>query len=710
MLANKTIEKDDTMIEQKALAHLRAMTNNPQAQFHEDQLEAIVELAQNNRQMLVVQKTGWGKSAVYFIATKLLIEQNKGPSIIISPLIALMRNQIQSAARLGLRVLTVNSSLSPQERAANEAKIINRQVDAIIIAPEQLANDYFVQNVLSNILSSVSLFVVDEAHCISDWGHDFRPDYRRIVRILKAMPKNLPVLATTATANNRVVDDIQSQLGEHILISRGELTREALHLQSLPLMPKAQRLAWLVLALNHIEGTGIIYAKTVRDCELVADWLVSNNINAKAYSGASDSDDRIGLENALLDNQVKALVATSALGMGFDKPDISFVIHFQAPGNIVEYYQQVGRAGRGIDDAYGILMQGEEDERIQNYFIHRAFPTQAEVDDLLRAIANEEGLKKSEIEKHTNLSAGNIEKALKFLSAEDPSPIYKDKSIYYRTALDYQLPAEQIERLSTIKTGEWEQLQAYTEDSQCLMRFLAQALDDPLAQDCGKCANCDPSSTLNFEIPQQLLINAGEYLKYRYVKIKPRKLFGSSGALAKEAFPIYQLPYKNEQLQAEEGLALSRWRDGVWGDLVAEGKAADHFSDELIAPMVKMIQSMAMAQQPKWLTYVPSPRHPILVKNFAHKLAGALGIRCSDTVTVAQEKAPQKNMENSFRRSENLDGAFAVDPANVYTDPVFLLDDAVDSSWTFTVVTALLKRAHAGKVYPIALTSTSNQG
>ncbi len=698
------------MIEQQALAHLRSMTNDPATQFHNGQLEAIVELAQNNRQLLVVQKTGWGKSAVYFIATKLLVDQGRGPSIIISPLIALMRNQIKSAARLGVRVVTVNSSLSKQERAANEAKIAARKVDAIIIAPEQLANDYFVQNVLSNILSSVSLFVVDEAHCISDWGHDFRPDYRRIVRILRAMPKNLPVLATTATANNRVVNDIQSQLGEHILISRGELTREALHLQNLPLMPKAQRLAWLVMALNHIEGTGIVYAKTVRDCELVADWLIANNINARAYSGDSDSDDRIMLENALLDNHVKALVATSALGMGFDKPDISFVIHFQSPGNVVEYYQQVGRAGRGIDDAYGILMQGEEDERIQDYFINRAFPTQAEVDDLLQAIASEEGLKKSEMEKHTNLSKGNIDKAIKFLSAEDPSPIFKDGSTFYRTAIDYHLPSARIERLSAIKTGEWEQLQAYSAHLQCLMRFLAQALDDPLAENCGKCANCDPVSKVAIEAPRELILQAAEFLKYRYVKIKPRKVFGGSGDLVREAFPIYQLPYKNPQWQAEEGLALSRWKDGVWGDLVAAGKAADQFSDELIAPMVQMIQSMPVDQQPRWLTYVPSPRHPTLVKNFAHKLANALGIHCSDAITVDQEKAPQKMMENSYRRSENLDGAFAVEEAQVYVDPVFLLDDAVDSGWTFTVAAALLKRTNSGKVYPIALTSTSKQG
>lgn len=701
---------DASKIEQQALKYLKEMTGAPSATFHDGQLEAIIELVGNNRQMLVVQKTGWGKSAVYFIATKIMRDQGKGPSIIISPLIALMRNQVESASRLGLLVSTVNSSLNDYEREENERRITTGQADAIIIAPEQLANDNFVQNTLSEVLSKISLFVVDEAHCISDWGHDFRPDYRRIVRILNAMPKNLPVLATTATANDRVVSDIQNQLGEGIMISRGGLTREALRLQNVPLMPKPQRLVWLLEAVRKIQGTGIIYCKTIRDCELVADWLQRHSINAYAYSGDSNVTDRIHFEKALINNEVKALVSTSALGMGFDKPDLSFVIHFQAPGNVVEYYQQVGRAGRGIDNAYGIMMQGEEDERIQSFFIERAFPKQEEVDGLLEAIAVNEGLKASEIERHTNLSAGNISKVLKFLSTEEPSPIFKDQSTYYRTAIDYRLPEERIVRLNAIKTGEWEQLQNYSNHTGCLMQFLAQALDDPLAEDCGKCANCDPTSVLNIDVINEDSESALDFLKYRYVKIKPRKTFAKSGALAEGAFLIYKLPYKNLNLIHEEGLALSRWKDGVWGNLVADGKKNDHFSDELIGPMVQMIQSLPTSEQPRWLTYVPSPRHPNLVRNFAYKIAAALNIHCSDTVTIANLKPPQKTMENSFRRSENLDGAFTVTRSLVYSDPVLLLDDAVDSGWTFTIVSALLRQRHSGKVYPIALTSTSNQG
>lgn len=698
-------------MQKMAIQFLRQMTNNPSAEFHDGQFESIYELVANTRKMLVVQKTGWGKSAVYFISTKLLREAGKGPTIIISPLIALMRNQIFSAAKLGLNVVTINSSLTQDQRRASEQEIISQKADAILISPEQLANDRFVDNVLSRVLSNIGLFVVDEAHCISDWGHDFRPDYQRIVRIIQAMPKNLPVLATTATANNRVVSDIQQQLGKDMVTVRGALMRESLHLQCIPQMFQGERLAWLASTLPQLKNTGIVYAKTTRDCELVADWLKKNGINAKAYHGQTDNDEREQLEHDLLNNRLKVLVATSALGMGFDKPDIGFVIHYQAPGNVIEYYQQVGRAGRGISNAHGILMMGAEDEKIQSYFIEGAFPNEEQVTQLLTALDDaENGLKKAEVEKHTNLSSSSIEKVLKFLSVEEPSPILKDGSTYYRTSTDYQLPHERIARLSSIKQGEWAQLLDYHSSTDCLMKFLASALDDDFAENCGKCANCCPSERLSTTLAKEVVLAADEFVKLRYVTIKPRKRFGSSGDMASSAFPTYKFNFQEPALLAEPGLALSRWKDGVWGHIVAQGKKDNAFSDELIAPMVKMINSMPFEQQPRWLTYVPSLRHPTLVKDFAHKLAKALNIHCSDAVEMIEKRPEQKHMENSFRRSENLDGAFKINMDQVYSDPVLLFDDAIDSGWSLTVIAALLRRASSGKVYPITLTSTSNQG
>ena len=683
------------------------MTNNQSAVFHSDQWESINELVEKQNQLLVVQRTGWGKSAVYFIATKLRRMQGFGPSIIISPLLSLIRNQIDSAAKLGLNVVSYNSSMTRDERAAAEQEIVEQRVDAVIITPEQLGNDYFNENVLSQIISNIGLFVVDEAHCISDWGHDFRPDYQRIVRVLQNMPSNIPVLATTATANNRVVEDVEGQLGDRLSIIRGPLTRSALQLQNLFLSTKAERLAWLAENINSLDGTGIIYAKTTRDCELVVDFLQSFDINVKAYHSRLEPVGlKLELEQDLVNNRIKALVATSSLGMGFDKPDIGFVIHFQSPGNIVEYYQQVGRAGRGIEHAVGILMLGAEDERIQRYFIENAFPKEKQIAQLLAVVESNDGIKITDMEPGVNFSSGKIKDILKFLSVETPSPILKDGACYYRTQYDYSLPTEKIERLNMIKNDEWNTLQDYHQSSRCLMHYLATELDDDYAEQCGKCVNCQPKHKLSEEVSNEMVFSASDFMRHRYVKFKPRKTFASSGNNARSIYENYNFPYKASNLCVETGYALSAWRDGGWGDLVASGKANNHFCDDLLDPMVKMIESLSYDERPGWIAYIPSPRHPILVKDFANRLAFRLNVPCMDSVIITEERPPQKTMENSYFQSKNLDGAFGIVQENIYSNPVWLIDDAIDSGWTYTIVGALLKRAGAGKVFPIALTST----
>ena len=694
-----------------AQAYLRQMTGNQQAMFHQDQWESIDELVNKQRQLLVVQRTGWGKSAVYFVATKLRRTQGFGPTIIISPLLSLIRNQIEAAEKLGLRVVSYNSSMDQHEKKRAEQQIITHQVDAVIIAPEQLGQTYFAEQILSKISNSIGLFVVDEAHCISDWGHDFRPDYGRIVRVLQNMPENMPVLATTATANNRVVNDIKSQLGERLSIVRGPLMRKALQLQNVHISNKSERLAWLVTYLPQIKGAGIIYAKTTTDCEIVADFLQKNGIDAHAYhSNIESNETKIKLEQDLINNNIKALVATSALGMGFDKPDLSFVVHYQAPGNVIEYYQQVGRAGRGIDHAVGIMMQGEDDARIQQYFISNAFPKESQINTLLEVIGNNNGIKVTQLEPLVNFSKGKIEDILKFLSIESPAPILKDNTEYFRTQFDYHLPHEKIERLNTIKEGEWQRLLEYHQSKECLMHFLGNELDDTDSEACGKCANCRPDNTFSELVDDALVNNARDYLRHRYIKIKPRATFASSGDNARQAFVQYGFPYRDKNLQCEIGYALSSWKDGGWGDLVAKGKHEDKFSDDLIEPMVKMINSLEYTERPAWIAYIPSPRHPNLVRNFAYKLARALKVHCLDSLSIKEIRPPQKTMENSFHQSKNLDGVFTVHGEKVYSNPVWLLDDAVDSRWTFTIAGALLRQNGVRQVIPIALTSTSNNG
>jgi len=409
---------------------LKTALANPAAQFREGQWEAIDALVNQGRKLLVVQRTGWGKSSVYFISTKIFRDRGLGPTIIISPLLALMRNQIESARRLGIVAETMNSTNTDDWKAVTK-RILNDEIDCLLISPERLANDDFIETVLQPIADRIALMVIDEAHCISDWGHDFRPDYRRIVNILRQLPANTPVLGTTATANDRVVVDIQQQIG-NIQIQRGPLGRESLSLQTLVLPDQASRLAWLAQVIPTLPGTGIVYTLTQRDAEQVADWLTQNGIVAKAYHSKVEADGfensntyRQHLEERLLNNQLKILVATTALGMGYDKPDLSFVIHYQAPGSIVGYYQQVGRAGRGIAQALGVLMSGTEDEAIHEFFRDSAFPSEAHVNEILHLLAQCDGLSIREIEAQTNLRHGQIEKVLKLLSVENPAPVIK---------------------------------------------------------------------------------------------------------------------------------------------------------------------------------------------------------------------------------------------------------------------------------------------
>ncbi|MDJ0636343.1 MAG: ATP-dependent DNA helicase RecQ [Xenococcaceae cyanobacterium MO_188.B29] len=507
----------------QALSLLKKAINNPDANFRDGQWEAIAELLQNKSRLLVVQRTGWGKSLVYFMATKLFRDRGAGVTLLISPLLALMRNQIAAAERMGIKAATVNSS-NPQQWQEVAAKLLNNQIDILLISPERLANQDFLENTLLPLSGNIGLFVVDEAHCISDWGHDFRPDYRRIVRILQALPSNIPVLATTATANNRVVEDIVNQLGSSLKIFRGTLTRNSLQLQNIYLPSQPQRMAWLAETLPNIDGSGIIYTLTVADTERLTGWLLSQNISAKAYHSQLEKEVKETLEDQLLSNEIKVLVATVALGMGFDKPDLAFVIHYQRPGSVVHYYQQVGRAGRAVEQAYGILLNGKEDDEITNYFINNAFPPQTRTKKVLEALNEaEDGYSVPQLQQQLNLSKGKIEKVLKLLSLESPAPVTKQGSKWYATAINYQPDTQKIAELIKIRRQEQAQMQEYRESSECLMAFLANALDDPHPQPCGKCAVCLGRSLLPTNYLTKTVNDAILYLRRSDRIIEPRK-------------------------------------------------------------------------------------------------------------------------------------------------------------------------------------------
>lgn len=694
------------MNKSQALTMLRTALGNPEVEFRDGQWEAIDELVNNRRKLLVVQRTGWGKSSVYFISTRILRDRGAGPTIIISPLLALMRNQIEAAERLRIRAETINST-NKEEWERVKQQILNDQVDAVLISPERLSNEGFVDDVLLPVANRIGLLVVDEAHCISDWGHDFRPDYRRLINVLRQMPPNMPVLGTTATANNRVVQDIQKQLGG-IGIQRGTLVRKSLHLQAMRLPDQAARLAWLAEKIPAIPGTGIVYVLTKRDADIVSQWLLKNTIAAKPYYNGVIHDGfenshayRLHMEEQLLTNKVKVLVATTALGMGYDKPDLGFVIHFQAPGSVITYYQQVGRAGRAIDKAYGILLSGREDDDIHDYFRRRAFPDESHVINILQELEQTDGMTTQQLEQRVNLRKGQIEKVLKYLSVENPSPIIKQGSQWRRTPVEYRMDHERIAYLTRQREEEWGHVQEYIDTRQCLMKYLQQALDDPEPQLCGRCANCMGAPIVPMGFDHKLGVQAALFLRNAEIPIKPK------AQVAKGAFQHYgfsgNLP---AELRAEEGRVLSRWGDAGWGQLVADDKHNKHFRDELVDAVVDMINKRWLpTPKPQWVACVPSLNHPELVPEFARRLAAKLGLKFVGAIQKVKKNDLQKFQQNRYHQCKNLDGAFKV--IEVVRDaPVLLIDDIVDSGWTMTVLAALLRQAGSGPVYPVALATT----
>lgn len=695
---------------EQALNYLRTALGRPDADFRDGQWESIQAILQRRR-LLVVERTGWGKSMVYFLATRLLRDSGACVTLIISPLLSLMRNQLEAAARIGVRATTINST-NTDDWPRIEQALRDDQIDLLLVSPERLANEKFREDVLAHIAARVGLLVIDEAHCISDWGHEFRPDYRRIVNVLNALPGNIPVLATTATANDRVVRDVASQLGTGIQIVRGPLVRSSLKLQNIEMPSPAARMAWLAQTIPNLAGSGIVYTLTQRDAERVAEWLRINDIQAKAYH--ADVEDEVEgtsrreeLEQQLLKNELKVLVSTVALGMGFDKPDLKFVIHFQRPASVVHYYQQVGRAGRAVSEAFGILMHGEEDDQISDFFIRNAFPPQQHVEAILRELEKVDGgLSVPQLESRLNLKNAQLEKALKYMSVETPSPITKIGSKYNVTAAaqGYRVDHGHVEAITAIRKAEQQRMRDYMGHEGCLMEFLARELDDPAAAPCGKCAGCVGGPVLDHDYDHDLADRASIFLRRSHQPVKPRKKWPSGGAL-----PTYGFSGNiSEELQAQEGRALSLWRDAGWGRSVAKGKyETGRFSDKLVDACVEMISQWKPDPAPEWVACIPSLNHPDLVPNFAERLAAALGLPFHPCIQKTRANPPQKEMQNSFTQAQNLDGVFTAARDAVPEGPCLLIDDMTDSGWTFTVAAAVLRQAGCAAVFPLALALNS---
>jgi ATP-dependent DNA helicase RecQ len=636
---------------------------------------------------LVVQRTGWGKSAVYFIATRMLRDTGSGPTVLVSPLLALMRNQIAAAQRMGIRAGTINSSNTADWDEVVDEVLADR-IDILLISPERLSNRDFQDRVLTRIGTSAGLLVVDEAHCISDWGHDFRPDYRRVKRILDLLPKTVPVLGCTATANNRVVEDVAAQLGSELEVFRGQLGREGLILQVATMPSQAGRLAWLATTIPQLPGTGIVYCLTKGDVDLVTDWLRSRGVSARGYTG--DSADREEIEDQLLSNQLKVVVATSALGMGFDKPDLAFVVHFQAPGSVITYYQQVGRAGSQLEKSLGVLLRGEEDRKIQDWFISSAFPTADECVQLLTFLEGQDGwVKLREIERAVNVRPSRLTNLLKNLEVD--GVVQTDGQKYQRTARRFTFDARRMDAITALRRLEQEDMLQYgVLGSGCRMTFLRQALDDPDPSPCGICDLC-LGPALSLQVDQNLAIQASSFVRRRPIAIEPRKRWPDLTAIPPSS-------------QLDEGRALCRWGDGGWGDLVRRGKQVEgRFDDELVDALASLVdQWKAKPWGGWWVTWVPSLNHPELVPDLAKMLATKLGLPAVEAIKRTKPTQPQKTMQNSAQQLANVEGAFDVRHP-IPGGTALLVDDVVDSRWTLTHVGSLLKQAGCTSVIPLAL-------
>lgn len=691
-----------------ALAALRELVGRPDADFHDGQYEAIEALVAGRRRALVVQRTGWGKSAVYFVATLLLRRQGAGPTVLVSPLLALMRDQIAAAERAGVRAVAINST-NAHEWSDVLARLDRDEVDVLLVSPERLNNPSFREEQLPALVRRIGMLVVDEAHCISDWGHDFRPDYRRLRDLIAQMPADVPVLATTATANSRVVADVAEQLdslqggGEagaaEVLTIRGPLARTSLRLGVLRLRDSASRLAWLLSHLDDLPGAGIIYTLTVAAAVDTARLLREHGHDVRAYTGQTDTDERAESEGMLKRNEVKALVATSALGMGFDKPDLGFVLHLGAPSSPVAYYQQVGRAGRASESADVLLLPGVEDRDIWHYFATASMPDRERAERVITALGDTP-ISTPALEAMVDIRRTPLELLLKVLDVD--GAVRRVQGGWVATGEPWVYDAERYERIAAERVAEQQHMLDYEQTEGCRMEFLQRSLDDETAAPCGRCDNC-AGGWFPREIGAVATTQASESLDRVGVPIEPRRAW-PTGADRLDV-PVRGRIAPDEQ--AGEGRALARLTDLGWGgalrELFAAGASDAPVSPQLLAACVRVLAGWTWEQRPVAVVAMPSRSHPQLVDSLARGLAEVGRLPYLGALAPVGGGPSGQPGGNSVFRLAGLWDRLSAEHLEVPAGPVLLVDDLVDSRWTVTVAARTLRRAGATAVLPFTL-------
>ncbi|MFT3767708.1 MAG: RecQ family ATP-dependent DNA helicase [Minicystis sp.] len=706
--ARRNIRAMEAMASRDEAAGVLAALAGSAAQLRADQWSAIDALVNERRRVLCVQRTGWGKSAVYFIATALLRARGGGPTLIISPLLALMRNQIDAAGRAGMVARTINSA-NAEEWAAISDEIHAGNVDLLLVSPERLNNPGFRDDVMPKLAATTGLVVIDEAHCISDWGHDFRPDYRRMRTLLAQLPPRIPVLATTATANARVTTDVAEQLGE-ALVLRGSLDRESLRLSVLSLPTAAHRLAWLADHLSELPGSGIIYTLTVQGAADVAAFLRSQGHAVLAYTAQKEDEERRDAESALLGNSVKALIATSALGMGFDKPDLGFVVHFGAPPSPIAYYQQVGRAGRQVDTAEVVLLPGAEDAAIWAYFASLSFPAEDDVRTVLDSLASAKGpLSTQALEPRVELARGRLDHMLKVLDVD--GAVRRVTGGWSATGAPWHYDAERYERVAAARSAEQNLVREYVTTTSCRMEFLRRCLDDQAAGPCGRCDNCTASPPSD-RVSIRSLEAARAHLEQIGVEIPLRTQWPT--ALASIGIPLSgRIPAAEK---AQPGRALARLSDLGWGPQLRrllEDEISDAPAPENILRGVERVLTdwwSREGKRPLGVVTIESRRRPLLIESVAAHAAAMAGVPVLGIVS-AIPRGRSASRANSARRVSVLHASIRVSEELAAAcaqigGPVLLVDDLVDSRWTMTLAARALRLAGAPEVLPFALATT----
>jgi ATP-dependent DNA helicase RecQ len=695
-----------TDVRADAERHLRALVGRDDAELRDDQWSAVEALVVGRRRSLVVQRTGWGKSAVYFVATLLLRAQGAGPTVIVSPLLALMRNQIAAAERAGIRAVTINSTNIEQWEEIQTA-VRAGEVDVLLVSPERLNNPGFRDEVLPRLAATCGLLVVDEAHCISDWGHDFRPDYRRIRTLLAELPSGIPVLATTATANARVSADVAEQLatddgsGEPLVL-RGSLDRQSLRLGVVRLPTPEQRLAWLADHLAEQPGSGIVYCLTVAATQQVADYLRARGHDVAAYSGQTEPAERLALEERLASGRIKALVATSALGMGFDST-LGFVVNLGAPQSPVAYYQQVGRAGRGTDSASVVLLPQQEDKDIWAYFASLAFPREDQVRHTLRVLSEEGIASTATLETLVDLGRSRLEQMLKVLDVD--GAVRRVRGGWEATGQEWSYDAERYARVTEARKREQAAMLDYLDTDRCRMWFLRDQLDDPDVEASTRCGRCDVCGGLELStsVSEGAVDEARVRLSRPGVVVEPRAMWPT-------ALTNLGLELKGRIGDvAEPGRAVARLTDLGHGqalrELFAEPATDQRVPEGLVRAIIEVLHDWR--PQVEGIVVVESATRPTLTADLADGLARFLKKPLVGRWAITDPSvAPGQGAMNSAQRVAAVTRRYRLE-GDVPAGPVLLVDDQVATGWTLTLAARALREAGATQVLPLALATRS---